>query len=133
MFRYPQLFAAGLMTVTAASAAQANDYWYGDIQREQIHQQYLNPVEHNALHRGMNYGAVPAQPNYQYSPAFGRQPMRAPRSYGATYGNEWDGGGFNRAIPGFQEYPAFGTGCSRQRASEYGQQGSFPRFNGRGW
>lgn len=133
MFRYLQIFAVGLMAVTAASAAQANDYWNGTAQRERIHEQYLSPVEHNSLHRGMNYGVAPIRQDYQYPPTFNYQPSYAPQPYGATYGNGWNGGGFSRPNSGFQAYPSFGTGCGRQRTPGYGGQGSFPRFNGQGW
>jgi hypothetical protein len=133
MFRHLQLLIVGLMTVTAASAAQGNDYWYGTAQRERIHEQYLSPVEHNSLHRGMSYGAAPVQPNYQYPPAFSNQPSYAPQPYDSTYGNDWSRGGYSRPNLGFQSYPSSGAGCGRQRPSGYGVPGSFPRFNSTGW
>lgn len=132
MFRSLQFLAVGLMTVALSSAAQANDYWYGTAQREQIHQQYLSPVEHDALHRGMNYGAAPVQPTYR-QPAYNYQPNYNTQSYGSTYGNSWNAGGYSRPNTGYQSYPSIGTGCGRQRTTGYGVSGQFQHFNGYGW
>jgi hypothetical protein len=132
MFRPLQLLTVGLMTIAAASAAQANDYWNGTAQREQIHQQYLSPVEHDALHRGMNYGAAQVQPNYR-QPNHNYQPRFQPQSYGSTYGNSWNGGGYVRPNTGYQSYPSMGTGCGRQRSTGYGGSGQFQHFGGYGW
>ncbi len=132
MFRPLPLFVVGLMTVAASAAAQANDLWYGTAQREQIHQQYLSPVEHDALHRGMNYGTAPVQPNFR-QPSYSYQPGFQSQPYGSNYGNSWNGGGYSRLNAGYQSYQSMGTGCGRQRSSGYGVSNQFQHFGGYGW
>lgn len=128
MFRSLQFLVVGLMTVAVSSNVRAND-WYGTAQREQIHQQYLSPVEHDALHRGMNYGAAPMQPNYR-QPNYNYQPRFQSPSHGSYYGNGWGGGSYSRPNTSYQSYPSMGTGCSRQRSTGFGQ---FQQFGGYGW
>lgn len=132
MFRPLQMLAVGLMTFAASSAVQANDYSYGTAQREQIHQQYLSPVEHNALHRGLNNGAAPVQPTYR-QPSYNYQPNYYPQSYGSTYDNSWNGSVYSRPNTGYQTYPSMGSGCGRQRSTSYGASGQFQHLGGYGW
>jgi hypothetical protein len=84
MKRLFNLVAAIAALCGGANALSAQD-WYSESQREQIHEQFLSPVEHDALHRGMNtsygssYSSYP--PSLPYGSGFGTS-----TGYGAGYG-----------------------------------------------
>jgi hypothetical protein len=92
-------------------------------QREQIHQQYLSPVEHQALHQGLNSGYGSGLGGYQTS-----SPMNLP--YGSGYG-----AGYGAAMPNYSNrlgLQPLGLGRSRSRCG--GAQHSQPYSAGyRAW
>ncbi len=103
-----------LVVLLGATVAQADPPWSQSAQRERMHQQYLSPVEHQALHRGLGDRPSYRQPAYRpvvnhYAP---------PRSYG---GNS----GFGISVStgnGSYSYGNSGYGNSGYGNSGYGNQ-----------
>jgi len=97
---------AAIATLSAGATLSAQD-WYAQSQRELLHQQYLSPTEHAALHRGMSY-----------DPSYGRYPVNAP--YGVGYGAGY-GAGSGLGMPAYPSnygynVPGYNTSaCSRSR------------------
>ena len=77
MFSSIRFGLSGLVVLLGATFAQAEPHWSHTAQREQIHQQYLSPSEHRAVHGGGNYGSTYRQPAYRPQSSY----------YGSNYGN----------------------------------------------
>lgn len=80
---------AAILGLAFASSANAADYWNPNLQREQIHQRYLTPAEHQSLHRGSNWNGWNnnwnSTPNlrYRYNSGYGWNGYGS-SSWGAT-------------------------------------------------
>lgn len=85
----------------AAGHASADHNWVHTQQREQAHQMYLTPGEHQALHRGTGYG-------YGYGNSFAQPSYGVPMSgYGYSGSSYWTGS------PAALPYTSPAAGCAR--------------------
>ncbi len=131
---------SSLVVLLGATVAQADHQWSQSAQREQMHQQYLSPVEHQALHRGL--GDRPSYQQPAYRPAVNH--YTPPRSYGGNSGfglsistgngnfgysnNGYGNSGYGNSGYGnqYQSQPSYDPGrssCGSQN-SGYGNYGS---------
>jgi hypothetical protein len=126
---------SSLVVLLGATVTQADHQWSQTAQRERMHQQYLTPVEHQALHRGLGDSHSYRQPAYRpavnnYVPSrsyggnsgFGFSVSTGNGSFGYSnrgYGNSGSG---NQYLSQPSYYPGR-SGCGSQN-SGYGNSGS---------
>ena len=121
MFSSFRFGVSSLVVLLGTTFAQAEPFWSHTAQREQIHQQYLTPSEHRAVHSGGNNGSTYRQPAYRpqsnyHGPGYGNS------GYGnLNYGNSgsWNGG----YQPQYLSRPSYssGSGCgSSGYSSQFG-------------
>lgn len=132
MFSSIRFGVSGLVLLLGATFAEAEPHWSHTAQREQIHQQYLTPGEHRAVHGGGNYGATYGQPAYRSRNSdFGWNHGNSGYGYSgygnSNYGNtaygnsgNWNGGYQYQ----YQPRPSYSSG------SGYGNSGYSQQFGG---
>ena len=112
---------SSLVVLLGATVSQADHQWSQSAQRERMHQQYLSPVEHQALHRGL--GDRPSYQQPAYRPAVNH--YTPPRSYGGNsgFGLSISNGNFGYSNNGYGNSGNSGYGNSGYGNSGYGNSG----------
>jgi hypothetical protein len=137
MFSSFRFGVSGLVVLLGATLAQAEPRWSQSVQREQIHQQYLTPSEHRAVHGAGNYGSTYQQPAYRpqggfYGSNYGQPGYGNLNSGNTAYGNSgsWNGS-YQSQYPAGRSYTS-GSGCgnSGNYSRGYGNSGYSSQFGG---